>query len=166
MPPPEFLKKGKDTQRQGTKEFLSTLLNQDLEPNYRPKSPCSCCPFSELANGQEASRPVNSREEHYAPLTNIFTSVRMTQTYNRPRRQQKQKKEEIQSDCSTDSDDTKYNQDRKKPIRHDIASDLETEIEDDQDSVIEAPLRRPNTMPKVLNSRIKIYLLSSWTSVN
>ena len=44
MPPPEFLEKVKETQRQGTKEFLSTLLNQDLEPNLRPKAPCSC-PF-------------------------------------------------------------------------------------------------------------------------
>ena len=32
MPPPEFLGKVKETQRLGTKEFLSTLLNQDLEP--------------------------------------------------------------------------------------------------------------------------------------
>ena len=42
MPPPGFLEKLKETQRQGTKEFLSNLLNQDLEPNYIPKAPCSC----------------------------------------------------------------------------------------------------------------------------
>ena len=41
MPPPEFLKKVKKTQRQGTKEFLGALFNQDLEPNYKPKAPCS-----------------------------------------------------------------------------------------------------------------------------
>ena len=29
MPPPEFLGKVKETQKQGTIEFLSTLLNQD-----------------------------------------------------------------------------------------------------------------------------------------
>ena len=60
MPPLEFLNKVKETQRQGTEKFLSTLLNQDLEPNYRPKVPCSCLPVSRLANSQEAFRPVNS----------------------------------------------------------------------------------------------------------
>ena len=34
MPPPEVLKKVRNTQRQRTKEFLGTLLNQDLEPNF------------------------------------------------------------------------------------------------------------------------------------
>ena len=38
-PPPELLKKGRETQRQRTKEFLGTLLNQDLEPNFWPKTP-------------------------------------------------------------------------------------------------------------------------------
>ena len=47
----------------------------------------------------------------------------MMQTYKRPRRQQKQKKVEMKSDWSTDSDDRKDNQGRKKPIRHDATSD-------------------------------------------
>ena len=34
----KFLGEVKETQRLGTKEFLSTLLNQNLEPNYRPKT--------------------------------------------------------------------------------------------------------------------------------
>ena len=44
MPTPEFLKKVRP-KRHGTKEFLSTLLNQDLESHYRPKAPCACPPF-------------------------------------------------------------------------------------------------------------------------
>ena len=97
-------------------EFLSTLLNQDLEPNYRPKAPCSCA-FFKLNRNQE---------EHNAPPTNIFTSVRMTLTYKRPRQQQKQKKVEMKSDWSTDSDNRRDNQARK-PIRHETTSDWETE---------------------------------------
>ena len=76
----------------------------------------------------------------------------MTQTYKRPQRQQKQKKVEMKSDWSTESDDRKDNQARKKPIRHDVTSDWETEIEDDQDTIIKAPLRRPYTIPKLLTS--------------
>ena len=96
---------------------------------------------------------------------NICTSVRMTQTHKRPGRQQKQKRVEMKSDWSTDTDDRKDDQARKKPIRHDVTSDWETEIEDDQEIIIEAPLRRPNTMPKVLTSRIRKYPLANWSSV-
>ena len=114
MPPLEFLKKVKETQRQETKEFLSTLLNHDLEPNYRQKAPCFCPPFS---YSQEVSRPVNSQKEYNAPPNNIFTSLRMTQTHKRPRRQQTQKKIEMKSDWSTDMDDRKDDQARKKYFR-------------------------------------------------
>ena len=71
----------RETQRHGTKEFLGTLLNQDLEPNFWPKAPCACPSFSKLTNGQEASRLGNSQEGHNAPPDNIFTSVRTTQTH-------------------------------------------------------------------------------------
>ena len=71
----------RETQRQRTKDFLGTLLNQDLEPNFRPKAACTCPSFSKLTNSQEASRPGNSQEGHNAPPDNIITSVRMTQTH-------------------------------------------------------------------------------------
>ena len=71
----------------------------------------------------------------------------------------------MKSDLSTDSDDRKDKQARKKPIRHDITSDWETEIEDDQKTITKAPLRRPNTMPKVLISRVIKYPLANWTSI-
>ena len=79
----------------------------------------------------------------------------MTQTHKRPRRQQMQKTVEMKSDWSTDSDDKEDDQATKKPIRHDITSDWETEIEDVQETIIKAPLRRPNTIPKVLTSGIR-----------
>ena len=40
--PPEFLKEVRETQTERTKDFLGTLLNQDLQPNFRPKT---CLPF-------------------------------------------------------------------------------------------------------------------------
>ena len=35
-PPPEFLKKVKETQGERSKEYLESILDQDLEPNFRP----------------------------------------------------------------------------------------------------------------------------------
>ena len=70
MPPPEVLKKVRETQRQRTKEFLGTLLNQHLEPNFQSKTPCACP--SKLTNSQEASRPGNSQEGHNAPQQYIY----------------------------------------------------------------------------------------------
>ena len=64
-----FLRKVKETQRQRAEDFLGTLLNQDLEPNFWPKAPCTCPSFSKLTNSQEASRPGNSQEGHNIPLT-------------------------------------------------------------------------------------------------
>ena len=49
-----------------------------------------------------------------------------------------------------DSEDGKDNQARKRPIVHDISSDLDTETEDHKTKRDDTPLRRPNIMPKVL----------------
>ena len=148
------MEKERETQRQGTLDFLRTLLNQDLEPNYKLKAPCSC-PSFELNSNQE---------EHTAPPTytnnTTLTSVRMTPTCKRPRQQQKKKKVEIKSDRTTDSDDRRDNQARR-PMKNEIISDWETEIEDDQDTIIEASLKRPKTMPKVLTSRRGKYPLTN-----
>ena len=46
------------------------------------------------------------------------------------------------------SDDDEDSQARGKPIIHDISSDQETDT--DQQTTVAAPLRRPNTWPKVL----------------
>ena len=130
MPLQNFWEKW-ETQKQGTREFLSTLLNQDLEPN----APCSCN-FLKLNRNQE---------EHNAPLTNTnnntLTSVRITLTYKRLRQQQKQKKAEMKSDWNTNSDNRRDNQARK-PRRHETTSDWETKIEDDQHMSVECPIKK------------------------
>ena len=51
-PPPAFLKTVKETQGKNSKEFLKSILDQDLEPNFRPKQPCKCPKLDKLANSQ------------------------------------------------------------------------------------------------------------------
>ena len=74
-----------------------------------------------------------------------------------------QKRVDMNSDWS-DSDDGKDNQVRKRPIQHDIPSDLQTETED-QETIVGTPFRRPNTMPKVVTCRKGKCPLANWTSV-
>ena len=84
MPPPEFLRKVGETQGQRTKDFLGSLLNQDLEANLWPKSPCNCPNISKLARKQEASKPGSSQEKHNTAPDNIPITVRMMQALNNP----------------------------------------------------------------------------------
>ena len=65
---------------------------------------------------------------------------------NNPEKQQTQKKLKMRSDWG-DSDDDKDCQMRGKPIINDISLDQETDT--DQQTTVVAPLRRPNTWPKV-----------------
>ena len=57
----------------------------------------------------------------------------------------------MKSDWSTDADNRRDNQ-AKKPIRHETTTEWESETEHDQHILVEAPLRRPNTIPKVLTN--------------
>ena len=56
MPPPEFLKKVRETQ-QPTNNFLNSIMKQELKPDCRPKAPCSC-PFKLNRNQQEHNAPL------------------------------------------------------------------------------------------------------------
>ena len=69
----------------------------------------------------------------------------------------------MKSDWS-DSDDGNDNQVRNRPIRHDITSDWKTETED-QKTIVETPLKRPNTLPMVLTCRKGKFPLANGTSV-
>ena len=68
---PKFLGKVKETQKQGTMELSSTLLNQDLEPNYRPKALCSFPSSLKPSNSQEAFSFQLTVEENTMPPPNI-----------------------------------------------------------------------------------------------
>ena len=47
-PPPAFLKRVRETQTKKSKEFLESILDQDLEPNFRPEQPCKCPKIAKL----------------------------------------------------------------------------------------------------------------------
>ena len=53
-PPPAFLKRVRETQTNKSKGFLEFILDQDLEPNFRPKQPCKCPKLAKLADSQLA----------------------------------------------------------------------------------------------------------------
>ena len=51
-PPPAFLKRVRKTQAKKSKEFLESIFNQDLEPNFRPTQPCKCPKIAKLSDSQ------------------------------------------------------------------------------------------------------------------
>ena len=51
-PPSSFLKRVRETQNKASKEFLESVLDQDLEPNFRPKHPCACPKVARLSDSQ------------------------------------------------------------------------------------------------------------------
>ena len=51
-PPPAFLKRVRETQTKKSKEFLESILDQDLEPNFRPKQPCKCPKIARPSDSQ------------------------------------------------------------------------------------------------------------------
>ena len=59
-PPPEFLKKVRGLEETGQKNFLESILDQDLEPNFSPKLRCKCPKLAKLADKQttqETNKP-------------------------------------------------------------------------------------------------------------
>ena len=83
-PPPEFLRKVRETQGQKTKEVLGSLLNQDLVPNFWPNSPCKCPSFAKLVDKHKAQlaskhktpNSDSSQDKHVTTDDNIPVVVR------------------------------------------------------------------------------------------
>ena len=161
-----------DSQGQRTKEFFGSLLNQDLVPNFRPKSPHKCPNFAklvdknkaQLASKHKAHNSDSTQDKHVTTHENIPVMVGKMQTQKQPRKQQSHRKINVRSDCS-DSGDDKDSQARGKPIVYDITSDQETDI--DKKPIATAPLKRPNTWPKVLacGRGSGKFPLANWTGV-
>ena len=66
-PPPAFLKRVRQTHTKKSKEFLESILDQDLEPNFRPKQPCKCPKIAKLSDTQltqelNSNMTTNSKE--------------------------------------------------------------------------------------------------------
>ena len=49
-----FLKRVRETQTKKSKELLESILDQDLEQNFRPKQPCKYPKIAKLADSQLA----------------------------------------------------------------------------------------------------------------
>ena len=124
------MRKVRETQRKRNKKFLEALLNQELIPNFRPKSPCKCPYFAKLADKHKAANSDSSQDRQAATNDNIPTTVRkmQVQVQKWPRKQQTHRKVSLRSDWS-DSDDAKHNQARGKPVAVDITSDHEMDAD-------------------------------------
>ena len=49
-PPSSFLKRLRDTQGTPSKEFLETLVDRNLDENFRPKTPCKCSKVAKMSD--------------------------------------------------------------------------------------------------------------------
>ena len=49
-PPSSFLKRLRDTQGTPSKEFLETLVDRNLDENFRPKTPCNCPKVTKMSD--------------------------------------------------------------------------------------------------------------------
>ena len=118
-PPPAFLKRERETLTKKSKEFLESILDKDLEPNFRPKHPCRCpkvAKFSDEDFVQDAKlvRTTNSKE---TVKDNIPKTVRSMEepAPKQPKPQETHRNIHHNSDWS-DSEGGKDDQARAKPI--------------------------------------------------
>ena len=51
-PPSSFLNRVRETQNKTSKEFLESVLDQDLQPNFRPKHPCTCPKVTRISDNE------------------------------------------------------------------------------------------------------------------
>ena len=51
-PPSSFLKRVRETQKNTSKEFLESVLDQELQPNFRPKHHCTCPKVARMSVNQ------------------------------------------------------------------------------------------------------------------
>ena len=147
-PPSSFLKRLRETQDKPTKEILESMLDRNLEANFRPKTACKFPKIARMSDGEliqdiKLRRP---RERH-----------NMTETQVRPPRPSR--RTPIPSDWS--DDDGKDDQARG-PIAKPIPQDPQPSTS--FDTYANQTLRRPNTYPKVLTfGRGKLVPLASGT---
>ena len=62
------------------KEFLESLLDQDLEPHCRPKSPCKCPKLAKIVDKQKAQQA----SKHKAPNSDSSQERQATTDNNIP----------------------------------------------------------------------------------
>ena len=108
-PPSSFLKRLRETQVKPSKEFLESMLDRNLEANFRLKTTCKCPKIAKMSDS-ELIQDIKLRR--------IRQMDNMTETQVRPPKPSR--RTPIPSDCS--DDDGKHDQARApiaKPIPQD-----------------------------------------------
>ena len=87
-PPSSFLKRLRDTQGTPSKEFLETLVDRNLDENFRSKIPCKCPKVAKMSD-REVIMVAKQR------ITDIVTETQVRLPTWNP----------LPSDCSNEDDD-------------------------------------------------------------
>ena len=115
-PPSSFLKRVMETQKKTSKEFLETILDQELQPNFKPKHPCTCPKVAKMSESQfiqEAKLKIaKEMNKDNTPVTERTTE---TQNPKQSRPSSPSRQISHHSDWSN-SEDGKDDQARVKPL--------------------------------------------------
>ena len=150
-PPSSFLKRLWETQDKPSKEFLESVVDQNLEANFRPKTSFKCPKVARVSD-TELIQDVKLRK--------VRQMDNMIETQERPPKPDR--RTPIPSDWSN-SDDGKDDQ-AKAPIAKTIPQD--PQLSTSFGTYASETLRRPNTCPKVLTfGRGKLAPLGSGTGI-
>ena len=113
-PPSSFLKRVRETQKKTSKEFLETVLDQKIQPNFRPKHSGTCPNIATMSDNQfvqDAKLKITKETDKNNIL--VMEKTKETQDHDQSRPPKPDKK--IPSDLS-DSEDGKDDQGRAKPL--------------------------------------------------
>ena len=150
-PPSSFVKRLREIQDKPSKEFLKSVVDQNVEANFRPKASCNCPKVAGMSDSELI-------QDMKAWKTRQMDSV--TETYERLPKPDR--RTPIPSDWSN-SDDRKDDQARA-PIAKTIPQDPQPSTS--VGTYASETLRRPNTCPKVLTfGRGKLAPLGSGTGI-
>ena len=127
-----FLKRLKETQGKPSRDFLESVMDQNVEPNCRPRHYCTCPKVAKLSDFKVIQ---DTQARHLEQTDNVSTH------HSKDRPPKPSRRPSYHSDWS-DDEDGKDNQTRA-PI-------AKTMPQRPQPSTSSGTLRKPKTYPKVL----------------
>ena len=110
-PPSSFLKRVNETQKKTSKEFLESVLDQELQPNLRPKHPFTCPKVARMSDNQDTELKMTKEMDG----DNIPLTERTMETQDPKQSRPPKPYRKVPSDWS-DSEDGKDDQARAKPL--------------------------------------------------
>ena len=113
-PPSSFLKRVRETQKQTSKEFLESILDQELQPNFRCKHPCTCPKVARMSDNQFI-QDAKLKMTKETDKNNIPVTERTMETQDPKQSRPPKPNRKIPSDWSN-SEDGKDVQARAKPL--------------------------------------------------